>query len=155
MCMCVCMAGVRDYIHVMDLASGHVSALTKLDQEHLRFKVRLILLLSAWMALQVDYQYSGSISFLTWISECSFKFPESVHYCFLEALFMFVLMALYPELAVCSCWIIDSQPVYNNLCLLCIGFINLECVEQWHLWRNFFCKFVSKVQYNPINNHRY
>lgn len=30
--------GVRDYIHVMDLASGHVSALTKLDQEHLRFK---------------------------------------------------------------------------------------------------------------------
>ncbi|KAK8374713.1 hypothetical protein O3P69_018676 [Scylla paramamosain] len=30
--------GVRDYIHVMDLASGHVSALTKLDQEHLKFK---------------------------------------------------------------------------------------------------------------------
>ncbi|XP_045114239.1 UDP-glucose 4-epimerase-like isoform X1 [Portunus trituberculatus] len=30
--------GVRDYIHVMDLASGHVSALSKLDQEHLRFK---------------------------------------------------------------------------------------------------------------------
>ncbi|KAK8742883.1 hypothetical protein OTU49_001708 [Cherax quadricarinatus] len=30
--------GVRDYIHVMDLASGHVSALSKLDEEHLRFK---------------------------------------------------------------------------------------------------------------------
>ncbi|XP_071548623.1 UDP-glucose 4-epimerase-like isoform X5 [Panulirus ornatus] len=30
--------GVRDYIHVMDLASGHVSALSKLDDEHLRFK---------------------------------------------------------------------------------------------------------------------
>nr|XP_027225345.1 UDP-glucose 4-epimerase-like [Penaeus vannamei] len=30
--------GVRDYIHVMDLASGHVAALSKLDKEHLRYK---------------------------------------------------------------------------------------------------------------------
>ncbi|XP_042884947.1 UDP-glucose 4-epimerase-like isoform X2 [Penaeus japonicus] len=30
--------GVRDYIHVMDLASGHVAALSKLDREHLRYK---------------------------------------------------------------------------------------------------------------------
>ncbi|KAK4308937.1 hypothetical protein Pmani_019400 [Petrolisthes manimaculis] len=30
--------GVRDYIHVMDLASGHVAALTKLYLEHLKFK---------------------------------------------------------------------------------------------------------------------
>ncbi|XP_049831919.1 UDP-glucose 4-epimerase-like isoform X1 [Schistocerca gregaria] len=31
--------GVRDYIHVMDLASGHVAALDKLNKEHLRLKV--------------------------------------------------------------------------------------------------------------------
>ncbi|KAJ9577655.1 hypothetical protein L9F63_005735, partial [Diploptera punctata] len=30
--------GVRDYIHVMDLASGHVAALNKLKNEHLRLK---------------------------------------------------------------------------------------------------------------------
>ncbi|XP_018015062.1 UDP-glucose 4-epimerase isoform X2 [Hyalella azteca] len=30
--------GVRDYIHVMDLASGHVAALDRLDSEHLRYK---------------------------------------------------------------------------------------------------------------------
>jgi UDP-glucose 4-epimerase len=34
-----CFAGVRDYIHVMDLASGHVAALNKLKKEHLRLKV--------------------------------------------------------------------------------------------------------------------
>lgn len=33
--------GVRDYIHVMDLASGHVAALSKLQKEHLRLKVTL------------------------------------------------------------------------------------------------------------------
>jgi len=33
------LAGVRDYIHIMDLASGHVAALEKLKQEHLRMKV--------------------------------------------------------------------------------------------------------------------
>ncbi len=32
--------GVRDYIHIMDLASGHVAALKKLQNtENLRFKV--------------------------------------------------------------------------------------------------------------------
>lgn len=31
--------GVRDYIHVMDLASGHVAALNKLKNQHLRLKV--------------------------------------------------------------------------------------------------------------------
>lgn len=30
--------GVRDYIHVMDLASGHVAALNKLKNEHLRLR---------------------------------------------------------------------------------------------------------------------
>lgn len=30
--------GIRDYIHVMDLASGHVAALEKLDKDHLRLK---------------------------------------------------------------------------------------------------------------------
>ncbi|RXG58849.1 UDP-glucose 4-epimerase, partial [Armadillidium vulgare] len=30
--------GVRDYIHVMDLASGHVSALTHLQKNHLRYR---------------------------------------------------------------------------------------------------------------------
>jgi UDP-glucose 4-epimerase len=34
-----CFIGVRDYIHVMDLASGHVAALNKLKKEHLRLKV--------------------------------------------------------------------------------------------------------------------
>jgi UDP-glucose 4-epimerase len=34
-----CFVGVRDYIHVMDLASGHVAALKKLKKEHLRLKV--------------------------------------------------------------------------------------------------------------------
>ena len=29
--------------------------------------------------------------------------------------YIYVLMALYPELVVCSCQIIDSQPVYNIL----------------------------------------
>jgi len=31
--------GVRDYIHVVDLAQGHVAALSKLDKEHLCYKV--------------------------------------------------------------------------------------------------------------------
>lgn len=31
--------GVRDYIHVMDLASGHIAALKKLQSEHLTLKV--------------------------------------------------------------------------------------------------------------------
>ncbi|KAF4518483.1 hypothetical protein B566_EDAN006488 [Ephemera danica] len=31
--------GVRDYIHIMDLANGHVAALQKLHKEHLRIKV--------------------------------------------------------------------------------------------------------------------
>ncbi|XP_035773184.1 UDP-glucose 4-epimerase-like isoform X1 [Anopheles albimanus] len=31
--------GVRDYVHVMDLASGHVAALNKLDKEHLGLKM--------------------------------------------------------------------------------------------------------------------
>jgi len=30
--------GVRDYIHVVDLAKGHVAALAKLDKEHLKHK---------------------------------------------------------------------------------------------------------------------
>jgi len=30
--------GVRDYIHIMDLASGHVAALNRLNQEHFRYK---------------------------------------------------------------------------------------------------------------------
>lgn len=35
----VCCLGIRDYIHVMDLADGHVAALTKLEREHLRIKM--------------------------------------------------------------------------------------------------------------------
>lgn len=31
--------GVRDYIHVMDLASGHIAALKKLQSEQLTLKV--------------------------------------------------------------------------------------------------------------------
>ena len=31
--------GVRDYIHVMDLASGHVAALKKLLNDHLFYRV--------------------------------------------------------------------------------------------------------------------
>lgn len=31
--------GIRDYIHVMDLADGHVAALAKLEREHLRIKM--------------------------------------------------------------------------------------------------------------------
>lgn len=30
--------GIRDYIHVMDLAVGHVAALSKLNNNHLRLK---------------------------------------------------------------------------------------------------------------------
>lgn len=30
--------GIRDYIHVMDLADGHVAALEKLEKEHLQLK---------------------------------------------------------------------------------------------------------------------
>lgn len=32
-------SGIRDYIHVMDLASGHVAALSALKKKHLRLKV--------------------------------------------------------------------------------------------------------------------
>lgn len=32
--------GVRDFIHIMDLASGHIAALKKLQEEHLTLKVR-------------------------------------------------------------------------------------------------------------------
>jgi nucleoside-diphosphate-sugar epimerase len=35
----VILTGVRDYIHVMDLASGHVAALQKLLSEHLFYNV--------------------------------------------------------------------------------------------------------------------
>jgi UDP-glucose 4-epimerase len=31
--------GVRDYVHVMDLATGHVAALNKLEKQHLGLKV--------------------------------------------------------------------------------------------------------------------
>lgn len=31
--------GIRDYIHVMDLASGHVAALNALQNNHLRLKI--------------------------------------------------------------------------------------------------------------------
>lgn len=31
--------GIRDYIHVMDLATGHVAALAKLEKQHLNIKV--------------------------------------------------------------------------------------------------------------------
>lgn len=31
--------GVRDYIHVMDLARGHVSAIDKLKSQHVRLRV--------------------------------------------------------------------------------------------------------------------
>lgn len=31
--------GIRDYIHVMDLADGHVAALAKLEREHLRIRM--------------------------------------------------------------------------------------------------------------------
>lgn len=31
--------GIRDYIHVMDLADGHVAALAKLEREHLHIKM--------------------------------------------------------------------------------------------------------------------
>jgi len=30
--------GVRDYIHVMDLAAGHVAALAKIEKDHLRYR---------------------------------------------------------------------------------------------------------------------
>lgn len=33
--------GIRDYIHVMDLATGHVAALAKLEKQHLNIKVSL------------------------------------------------------------------------------------------------------------------
>lgn len=39
----ICSSGVRDYIHVMDLASGHIAALKKLQAEHLTLKVRQFL----------------------------------------------------------------------------------------------------------------
>lgn len=35
------LAGVRDYIHIMDLASGHIAALKKLQAEHLTLKVNI------------------------------------------------------------------------------------------------------------------
>jgi len=31
--------GVRDYIHVMDLSSGHLAALAKIEKDHLRYRV--------------------------------------------------------------------------------------------------------------------
>ena len=31
--------GIRDYIHIMDLASGHVAALNALHKQHLRLKM--------------------------------------------------------------------------------------------------------------------
>ena len=30
---------VRDYIHIMDLASGHVAAVKKLESDHVHFRV--------------------------------------------------------------------------------------------------------------------
>ncbi len=41
----LCVAGVRDYIHVVDLAEGHVAALKKLS-EKCGLKVRTLSLLS-------------------------------------------------------------------------------------------------------------
>lgn len=32
-------AGIRDYVHVMDLAEGHVAALKKLQSSHVKLQV--------------------------------------------------------------------------------------------------------------------
>lgn len=44
--------GIRDYIHIMDLANGHVSALTKLQNSHLRFKVFQAVKFIHWLTFQ-------------------------------------------------------------------------------------------------------
>ncbi|KAK4308957.1 hypothetical protein Pmani_019392 [Petrolisthes manimaculis] len=49
--------GVRDYIHVMDLASGHVAALTKLYLEHLKFKAYNLGLGHGISVLEFVYQF--------------------------------------------------------------------------------------------------
>ena len=48
--------GVRDYIHVMDLAAGHVAALAKIEKDHLRYRVRVNLIRFAHFsaAIHVD-----------------------------------------------------------------------------------------------------
>ena len=77
---------------------------------------------------QVDYQYSGSISFPAWISEHSFKFPGLAHHCFQEALvyvYMFMLENWWNWNI--DCWIIDSQPV---LCFKVTDKIELKWSEE-------------------------
>ena len=39
--LCVLCTGVRDYIHVMDLAAGHVAALAKAEKDYVRYRVRI------------------------------------------------------------------------------------------------------------------
>lgn len=58
--------GIRDYIHVMDLARGHVSALAKLKKVHLRLKVspsRVLPRLPSHVHLQM-LQNRGTTPFL-------------------------------------------------------------------------------------------
>lgn len=43
--------GIRDYIHVMDLADGHVAALAKLESEHLKIRVGPTRILSAFVSV--------------------------------------------------------------------------------------------------------
>ena len=79
-----------------------------------------------------NFQYSGSISFPHKF-QSSFKFPELAHHCYQKAQFVYVLMALYKELSVCSCRIIDGQPVFFTY------FFSLLC----HLYFTFVLYFHS------------
>ena len=45
------LTGVRDYIHVMDLASGHVAALAKVEKDNLRYRVNIFGCGSAFLKL--------------------------------------------------------------------------------------------------------
>ena len=56
--LCLLVTGVRDYIHVMDLASGHVAALKRLDSEHLQYKVGVARSSSGEMELLFRFLYT-------------------------------------------------------------------------------------------------
>ena len=56
--------GVRDYIHVVDLAVGHVSALKKLE-ENCGCKVRL-----SWVFKEVNWKQNPQVSTVNMTKVC-------------------------------------------------------------------------------------
>lgn len=62
--------GIRDYVHVMDLAEGHVAALKKLQSKHVNLQVNIVKLL---------YFYYLTLILILYVSKQIYKNSKKVH----------------------------------------------------------------------------